>query len=121
MRFLQQTYTVILIYIYIKYVYTTGRHHVQSFFVFFFSGNYGERGIEEFKKLAKAQNVCIAEALAAPSVENDTAYNVIIQTLLKTDSARVIVCFCEGYTARRLMQAMKREPRAHKHFQILAR
>lgn len=88
---------------------------------FIFSGNYGEKGIEEFRNLAKNKNVCIANAEAAPNVDNDVAFNKIIETLLKTDRARVIVCFCEGMTARRLMMAMKRTPKARKHFQILAR
>ncbi|XP_045197998.1 metabotropic glutamate receptor 1-like [Mercenaria mercenaria] len=83
-------------------------------------GNYGEKGLEEFRNLAKTKNVCIANAEAAPSVDNDLAFNKIIETLLKTARARVIVCFCEGMTARRLMMAMKRIPKAREHFQILA-
>lgn len=84
-------------------------------------GNYGEKGIEEFRNLAKTKNICIANSEAAPSVENDVAFNKIIEALLQTERARVIVCFCEGMTARRLMMAMKRTPKARGHFQILAR
>ncbi|KAL4233562.1 Metabotropic glutamate receptor 1 [Mactra antiquata] len=83
-------------------------------------GNYGEKGIEVFRNLAKAKNVCIANSEAAPSVENEIAFNKIIETLLKTESARVIVCFCEGMTARRLMKAIKRNPKARGKFQIVA-
>lgn len=88
---------------------------------YFVSGNYGEKGIEEFRNLAKTKNICIANAEAAPSVDDDKAFDNIIATLLKVKRARVIVCFCEGMTARRLMIAMNRAPAARNHFQILAR
>ncbi|WAR06850.1 GRM5-like protein [Mya arenaria] len=83
-------------------------------------GNYGERGIEVFKNLARTKNVCIAEAAAAPSVDADQDYDMIISNFLATARANVIVCFCEGRAARRLMMAMKRNPRARGKYQILA-
>ena len=85
------------------------------------SGNYGERGIEVFKELARERNVCIAESLSAPTVDGDDEFDRIIKALLKNKNASVVVCFCEGRTARRLINAMKDYPEAQGHFQILAR
>ena len=92
-----------------------------TLYICIISGNYGERGIEVFKELARERNVCIAESLSAPTVDGDDEFDRIIKALLKNKNASVVVCFCEGRTARRLINAMKDYPEAQGHFQILAR
>ena len=52
--------------------------------------------------------------------EDAAAHDEVIDALWETDGARVVVCFCEGLTIRRLLEAAARK--GHRdHFLFLGR
>ncbi|KAK3576046.1 hypothetical protein CHS0354_036324 [Potamilus streckersoni] len=85
----------------------------------YLKGNYGTAGIDLFHELAKERGLCIANNLEAPNQQDDATHDRIIKTLIETDRARVIVCFCDGMTIRRLYEATERVPKAKGYFVIL--
>ena len=72
------------------------------------SGNYGQSGMEAFKTLAKKAGVCIATADSIASRSSDRKFDKVIRNLLKTDTAKVVVRFCEGETITNLLKATRR-------------
>lgn len=82
-------------------------------------GNYGARGIMEFKNLARNSSVCIANSESAPSRQDPHYFDALIRRMLITKNARVIVCFCEGATVTSLYNATRRVKGARGHFLIL--
>ncbi|XP_064473197.1 metabotropic glutamate receptor 5-like [Ornithodoros turicata] len=71
-------------------------------------GNYGYNGIDEFTMRAKAAGICVANTDAIPSSANDEDYDTVVRNMEKYSSARVVVCFCEGFTVRALINATSR-------------
>ncbi|XP_033636095.1 metabotropic glutamate receptor 1-like [Asterias rubens] len=64
--------------------------------------------MEAFKTLAKKAGVCIATADSIASRSSDRKFDKVIRNLLKTDTAKVVVCFCEGETITNLLKATRR-------------
>ncbi|RUS80043.1 hypothetical protein EGW08_012213, partial [Elysia chlorotica] len=72
-------------------------------------GNYGIRGMEAFKDRATEKGICFgAEDNIASSAE-DKEFDTVVDKLLMTPNATVVVCFCEGLTVRKLMEATRRK------------
>ncbi|XP_041353845.1 metabotropic glutamate receptor 5-like isoform X2 [Gigantopelta aegis] len=71
--------------------------------------NYGVRGMEEFEDIAKRSNICIATTENIASSSDSEAFDKIVENLLTTPNATVIVCFCEGITVKKLFQAIQRK------------
>ena len=73
------------------------------------AGNYGFSGMKEFTDLIREAGVCQATADGVSNNAKDAEYDQVVENLLKTKSARVVVCFCEGMTVRRLLEATRRK------------
>ncbi|XP_061169188.1 metabotropic glutamate receptor 5-like [Saccostrea echinata] len=82
-------------------------------------GNYGQRGIESFTKLAEEAGVCIAKTAKIARGATDDEHVEIIKNLMKKERAKVIVCFCDGETVRSLYNATAMVPGAKNHFLVL--
>lgn len=74
-----------------------------------FTGNYGSSGMEEFKEMLEEHDICLATEDRVEDEDNDEIHDLVIEKLLQTENARVVVCFCEGLTIRRLLQAAGRK------------
>lgn len=97
--------------------------HQQEYRLFsiYFSGNYGQRGIESFTKLADEAGVCIAKAAKIARGATDDEHIEIIKKLMMKRRARVIICFCDGETVRSLYNATTMVPGAKNHFLVVGR
>ena len=73
------------------------------------AGNYGIRGMKRFTDLVVAQNICIASTDSVASSDSDLEFDRVVDTLRKTPNASVVVCFCEGITVQKLLQAISRQ------------
>lgn len=82
-------------------------------------GNYGQRGIESFIKLADDAGVCIAKSAKIARGATDEEHTEIIKTLMKKQRARVVICFCDGETVRSLYNATTMVPGAKNHFLVV--
>ena len=73
-------------------------------------GTYGSTLFEEFKIVAQSAGICIANINPTTNdVDDDVAFDRVLNYLLKhKDTARIVICFCEGDTARGLLKAIKR-------------
>ncbi|XP_077866543.1 metabotropic glutamate receptor 1 [Saccoglossus kowalevskii] len=71
-------------------------------------GNYGASGIEAFKTLAEQSGICIATSDKVFSNAEDKEFEHVILSLMKTESATVVACFCEGETITGLLAASRR-------------
>lgn len=85
------------------------------------TGNYGQRGIESFIKLADDAGVCIAKSAKIARGATDEEHTEIIKTLMKKQRARVVICFCDGETVRSLYNATTMVPGAKNHFLVVGR
>jgi citrate lyase beta subunit len=65
--------------------------------------------MEMFRDLAGSYNICIAEEDSVASNDEDMEFDRVVDNLKKAPNASVVVCFCEGHTVRRLLQAMVRK------------
>ena len=72
-------------------------------------GNYGASGMEEFHEMLKAYNICLATETKVEFEDNPAMHDRVVELLLRTESARVVVCFCEGLTIRRLLESTRRK------------
>ncbi|XP_031783306.1 metabotropic glutamate receptor 1 isoform X1 [Nasonia vitripennis] len=70
--------------------------------------NYGTSGIQAFRELAEKTGVCVAREDSILTSADDAAFDAVIQNLDQDRAANVVVCFCEGFTIRHLMEASKR-------------
>ena len=59
--------------------------------------------------MAKAAGICEATTDKVLNNADDDAFDRVIDNLLKTQNARVVVCFCEGLTVRELIKAAQRK------------
>lgn len=71
-------------------------------------GNYGYNGIDEFTSRAKDAGICVANSHAIPTDADDDDYDNVVRSLDKFAAARVVVCFCEGFTVQALINATSR-------------
>lgn len=71
-------------------------------------GNYGYNGIDEFTSRAKDAGICVANSHAIPTDADDADYDNVVRSIDKLGTARVVVCFCEGFTVRALINATDR-------------
>ncbi|XP_022100465.1 metabotropic glutamate receptor 1-like [Acanthaster planci] len=71
-------------------------------------GNYGASGMEVFRDLATKAGICIATYGSINSNSSPDKFDKVIQNLLSTPTAQVVVCFCEGKTIHNLMSATRR-------------
>ncbi|XP_065293102.1 metabotropic glutamate receptor 5-like isoform X2 [Dermacentor albipictus] len=71
-------------------------------------GNYGYNGIDEFTSRAKDAGICVANSHAIPTDADDEDYNAVVRSIDKFGTARVVVCFCEGFTVQALINATAR-------------
>ncbi|XP_076466154.1 uncharacterized protein LOC143297622 [Babylonia areolata] len=72
-------------------------------------GNYGMRGMEMFTDLVASYNICIASTDNVASSDSKLEFDRVVDTLKKTPNASVVVCFCEGITVKKLLQAISRK------------
>ncbi|XP_029458151.1 metabotropic glutamate receptor 5 isoform X1 [Rhinatrema bivittatum] len=73
-------------------------------------GNYGESGMEAFKDMSAKDGICIAHSYKIYSNAGEHNFDKLVKKLRShLPKARVVVCFCEGMTVRRLLMAMRRE------------
>lgn len=66
-----------------------------------------------FKQLAEENDICIA---SEHTIYDDTKKDELDDIVRKFDqnrNAKVVVCFCEGYDVRRLLEATKRTNKLH--------
>ena len=84
------------------------------------AGNYGSKGMEAFKDGMKKSGVCIAASDSVGGNADNKTYDAVLDNLISTSNARVVICFCEGGTVRRLILAMKRKNLIG-HFLIIGR
>ncbi|XP_023317517.1 metabotropic glutamate receptor 1-like [Trichogramma pretiosum] len=70
--------------------------------------NYGTSGIQAFRELAEKNNVCVAREDSILTTADESAFDAVVQNLDQDRAANVVVCFCEGFTIRHLMEASKR-------------
>ncbi|XP_063058206.1 glutamate receptor, metabotropic 5a [Engraulis encrasicolus] len=72
-------------------------------------GNYGESGMEAFKDLATKDGICIAHSDKIYSNAGEQSFDKLLEKLRShLPKARVVACFCEGMTVRRILMAMRR-------------
>ena len=71
-------------------------------------GNYGSSGMAEFEEMLDQYDICIASAEKVKNEDDADMHDHVVRQLLKTESAHVVVCFCEGLTIRRLLNATQR-------------
>lgn len=75
----------------------------------FWTGNYGESGMDAFKELAAQEGLCIAHSDKIYSNAGEKSFDRLLRKLReRLPKARVVVCFCEGMTVRGLLSAMRR-------------
>lgn len=86
-----------------------------------FLGNYGAKGMEEFKNVAKDHGVCIATSEVVSSQGGTEQFDELVTALHKAEKASVVICFCEGRTVKRLLQATKRMFNDTGNFLIIGR
>ncbi|KAF5273496.1 hypothetical protein FQA39_LY07513 [Lamprigera yunnana] len=70
--------------------------------------NYGQSGIQAFRDLAEEADVCIAREDSVLSNAPAEVFDKVIMNLRQDVNARVVVCFCEGFTVRGLLMATRR-------------
>jgi hypothetical protein len=78
------------------------------FYLFYFPGNYGFRGMLEFQAMAEDAGLCRATEEKIKTNADNSSFDDVIDSLMETPSARVVICFCEGMTVRRLFMATER-------------
>lgn len=72
-------------------------------------GSYGSSGMDMFKRLAKTYNVCIATSDNINSNAHEEAFDRLVESIMETSRAKVVVCFCEGMTVKKFFQATQRQ------------
>ncbi|CAN0351470.1 unnamed protein product [Lampetra planeri] len=71
-------------------------------------GNYGESGMQAFRKLADDAGICIAYADKIYSNAEESNFERLVEQLrAQVPKTHVVVCFCEGMTVRGLLIAMR--------------
>ncbi|XP_078679227.1 metabotropic glutamate receptor 3-like isoform X1 [Branchiostoma floridae x Branchiostoma belcheri] len=70
-------------------------------------GDYGEMGIDMFKKEALARNICIAAEETIPNSANDDTFDLIVERLREKSNAKVVVLFIKGSDVPKLLSAAK--------------
>ena len=70
--------------------------------------------------MAKKAGLCEATSDKVSNNADDEAYDNVIENLKRTENARVVVCFCEGMTVRKLIKAAARKG-AKGHFLFIGR
>lgn len=76
--------------------------------------------MERFQEMAKEAGICEASTDKVLNNDGEEAFDRVIDTLMETKNARVVVCFCEGWTIRGLLLATKRK-NAVGHFLFIGR
>ncbi|XP_065222319.1 metabotropic glutamate receptor 5-like isoform X2 [Planococcus citri] len=71
-------------------------------------GEYGRSGITRFKTLALENDICIASEHTIYDKTRNVELDEVVRKFAYNGKSRVIVCFCEGYDVRRLLEATKR-------------
>ncbi|KAJ8026655.1 Metabotropic glutamate receptor 1 [Holothuria leucospilota] len=71
-------------------------------------GNYGSSGFLAFKNLAHLDGICIASSEEISDTAADEEVDDVVRKLLETTTAKVVICFCQGETVRKLLNATKR-------------
>ena len=74
----------------------------------------------EFHEMLAESNICIATQDNVPDEEDYAAHDRVVVNLLQTERARVVVCFCEGNTIKRLLRVIERRG-LQGHFLLLGR
>ena len=72
-------------------------------------GNYGQKGIELFNKVAREAGICVAQAASLPSLPNEYTYKTVLETVRnhKIGNAHVIVLFTTQTDSAGLLRAAK--------------
>lgn len=64
--------------------------------------------MDAFGDLAQEAGICIASKDSVFSNAKDQAFDIVIKKLLDYPTSKVVICFCEGMTIRRLLVAIER-------------
>src|SRR5581483_3030535 len=64
--------------------------------------------MEVFKGLAQEAGICIANTESVSSSAYEEYFDGIVRNLILYRNARVVACFCEGWTVTALLKATKR-------------
>ncbi|XP_070568438.1 metabotropic glutamate receptor 3-like [Ptychodera flava] len=80
--------------------------------------NYGKNGQKELKAEAEAAGICIAESLEVSAFMTADDYDDIVQTLLRSPKARVLVMFVQVKEANGVLYAIDRA-NASDHFILI--
>ncbi|XKL62464.1 hypothetical protein PGB90_002297 [Kerria lacca] len=70
--------------------------------------NYGQNGMNYFRRNSSFHDVCIANYAAVKSTADYSEFEQVIHKLNKDKKANVIVCYCEGSTVNGLLAAIKK-------------
>ncbi|XP_071961715.1 metabotropic glutamate receptor 3-like [Antedon mediterranea] len=72
-------------------------------------GQYGEPGIDQFEREARARNICIAASETVPFVSNNITFDKIVKNLDNNNAkARAVILFTRMDDAREIMAAAQR-------------
>lgn len=71
-------------------------------------GSYGEKGIGEFEKQARACGICIARSLKISREPTDSFFDQLVADLVAEKRARVIVMFVSEMNVKNLLRSMQR-------------
>ncbi|XP_038075805.1 metabotropic glutamate receptor 2-like [Patiria miniata] len=82
------------------------------------NSNYGVQGIEEVKKLAGANDVCVAVKEMIPRDGNESVYDRIVGNLLKATDARAVILWALDESADKFFKALGRANAVHKFIWI---
>ena len=62
----------------------------------------------EFQTMMGGAGLCQATDEKVENNANNASFDRVVDSLLETPNARVVICFCEGMTVRRLFLATQR-------------
>ncbi|XP_033114631.1 metabotropic glutamate receptor 2-like [Anneissia japonica] len=72
-------------------------------------GQYGEPGIDQFEREARAKNICIAASETVPLLSNNITFDKIVKNLDNNNAkARAVILFTRMEDAREIMAAAQR-------------
>lgn len=79
-----------------------------SVFTVYSEGNYGQRGINTFHKIARAANICVVDSWMVYSDADAQAFDEKVRGFMREKNTHAIVVFCTDIDARRLLESAQR-------------
>ncbi|XP_071094247.1 metabotropic glutamate receptor 3-like [Haliotis cracherodii] len=71
----------------------------------YMDNSYGKHGMEEFKKHAKANGICIVQSIMVSSDVSTSADSDVLRKLINKQNVKYVVLFTDGPTANRVLQS----------------